>query len=135
MRPLSVSRCGNHWHSFCFQSGCKLYLRQQKNEGRTMIHSSKMGRWFLLLWISLLLGIPAFADDAKPGESATPAAPSAADKDAAKATPLPAYFSSANADENKPTWRPYRWRSRELGHARRRRHRRRAQQNVEPRFV
>ena len=69
-----------------------------------MIHSSKKCRWFLLLWISLLLGIPAFADDAKPGEGATPPAPSAADKDAAKAPPLPAYFSGANADEKKPTW-------------------------------
>lgn len=69
-----------------------------------MIHLSRKIRWLLLLWILLLLGIPAFAEDAKPDTSATPAAAGTADKDAAKTPDLPPYFSGTNPDPAKPLY-------------------------------
>jgi Amt family ammonium transporter len=69
----------------------------EKREGRTMIHSSSRVRCFLLLWIIALLGIPAFADDAKPDASA-------AAVETATAPSLPPYFSGVSADPDKPSW-------------------------------
>jgi ammonium transporter, Amt family len=60
-----------------------------------MTHLSSGLRWFLLLWITSLLGIPAFADEATPGGGAL--------ADASKA-PAPPYFSGTNADSAKPSW-------------------------------
>jgi ammonium transporter, Amt family len=64
-----------------------------------MTGSTKRSLCALTMLIGLFLTRPSFAADATPAPAAADAA-----KAAAAAPELPAYFSGANADKNKPTW-------------------------------
>jgi hypothetical protein len=73
---------------FALRLGDKKNPFRAYNEGHAMIHLSKSGRWFLLLGIILLLGIPAYAEDAKHMKTTAASAISVPNAGTAYAPPL-----------------------------------------------